>query len=149
MSTPSGNGLKTKRPASRWGLFLARIFGRGAGKEGADEWEELAARYLAGKGYRIAARNVRTRRGEIDIVAEDGETVVFVEVKKRSSAEFGGGEYAIGRAKQRKLVSAAKEFLAREKAQRRVCRFDAVIIQTGGGKPQVDHIENAFGEYYR
>jgi len=132
--------------------FFKRLFGMGGGGQEADgpaAWESRAAEYLVAKGLRVLARNVRTRRGEIDIIAADGETIVFVEVKARRSREFGGPEYAIDAKKRRRLVSAAKEFAVREKLGARACRFDAVLIYTGRSAPEFQHITNAFGETFR
>jgi len=109
-------------------------------------WEERAARFLEGKGYQVIARNSRQRRGEIDIIADDKGTIVFVEVKARRSREFGGPEYAINRTKRRRLVRAAEEFIIRGKLSERPCRFDAVLIYTGGETPEFQHITNAFGD---
>lgn len=89
---------------------------------------------------------MRLRRGEIDIVADDDRTLVFVEVKQRKSTDFGGGEFAINARKRHRLVLAAQEFLLREKLHSQPCRFDAIIIDTGVEPPQFTHIENAFGD---
>jgi putative endonuclease len=89
--------------------------------------EELAARFLAGRGLAIVGRNYRCRLGEIDLIARDGETLVFVEVRMRSSARFGGAIGSITAAKQRKLVAAAGLYLSR-RARAPHCRFDAVLL---------------------
>ena len=90
--------------------------------------EELAAVELERRGYSIVARRYRTRHGEIDIVAEDGDTVVFVEVKARRTAEFGTAAEAVTVWKQRRLVAMAVDYLARNDLDRRPCRFDVVAI---------------------
>ena len=126
---------------------LRRLFGMAGAADEEDTpaaWEERAARFLEDKGFRVIARNSRQRRGEIDIVADDKGTIVFVEVKARGSREFGGPEYAITRKKRRSLVQAAKEFIVRGKLSERPCRFDAVFIYTGGETPEFQHITNAF-----
>jgi putative endonuclease len=73
--------------------------------------EEAAARFLAGKGLEIVARNYRTRFGEIDLVARDGASLVFVEVRLRSSMRFGGAAASVDWRKRQRLESAARHFL--------------------------------------
>ena len=77
--------------------------------------EDLAVAELERRGYAILARRYRTRHGEIDVVARDGETTVFVEVKARTTAEFGTAAEAVTRSKQRRLVSMATDYLARHR----------------------------------
>ncbi len=90
--------------------------------------EETACRHLRKLGYRIVARNWRTRLGEIDIVARDGDILVFVEVKARSSPGYGGPEAAVGPAKRRRLVSVARCFLSATRCEL-ASRFDVVAIE--------------------
>lgn len=132
----------------RFPSALRRLFGRSRAVR-KDDWEALAAEFLAKKGYEIAARNVRMHLGEIDIVAVDGNEIVFVEVKARKSRDFGGPEYAIVEKKKSRLLAAAKEFIARENISRRPCRFDAVFVFTGGARPEFEHITNAFEDEVR
>lgn len=89
--------------------------------------EALAAAFLERQGLAIVARNVRSRFGEIDLVARDGEALVFVEVRLRRSSAFGGAAASITAAKRERLVKAAEGYLARLD---RVppCRFDAVLL---------------------
>jgi putative endonuclease len=89
--------------------------------------EELAARYLATQGLRVIARNYRCRFGEIDLIAKDGEALVFVEVRLRRSGRFGGALASITRAKQKKLIATARCYLS---GLRDVpsCRFDAILL---------------------
>jgi putative endonuclease len=94
------------------------------------EAERDAGRFLERQGLAIVARNYRTRFGEIDLVARDGETVVFVEVRLRSSDRFGGGAESIGEAKRRRIVAAARLYLARLRPEPR-CRFDVVTLDRG------------------
>ena len=140
------------KPASPWAGLFRKLFGLKQGKKrpltGA-AWEARAARFLHRKGWRILARNVRMRLGEIDIIALDQEQIVFVEVKQRRSIEFGGGEYAIGRKKRRRLINAAKEYLVRNHLTERPCRFDTIIIHTGVRPPEFVHTENAFKDNTR
>jgi len=95
-------------------------------KQIGDAGEERAAQFLAGKGLRMVERNFRVKGGEIDIVCRDGKTVVFVEVRRRASADFGGAGASITPAKQKRLVLAARHWLARHGDA--ACRFDCVLI---------------------
>jgi putative endonuclease len=90
--------------------------------------EDLAVAELTRRGYAILERRYRTRHGEIDIVAEDGGTIVFVEVKARATREFGSAAEAITPYKQRRLASMASEYVARRHVTDRPCRFDVVAI---------------------
>ncbi len=89
--------------------------------------EERALGYLLGQGLTLVERNVRSRRGEIDLVMHDAGTLVFVEVRQRSAARFGGAAASIGTVKQARMWRAAQAFLARHPSPP-PCRFDAVCI---------------------
>ena len=95
--------------------------------------ENLAVSELTRRGYAILDRRYRTRRGEIDIVADDGGTIVFVEVKARATGDFGGGAEAVTPFKQRRLVSMAIDYLARRGLTDRPCRFDVIAIDDVDG----------------
>ena len=99
---------------------------RAPGAVGADA-EALAAQYLAARGLTIVARNVKSRFGEIDLVARDGPTLVFVEVRLRRSSAFGAAAASITPAKRARLVAAARIYLARLRDEP-PCRFDAVLF---------------------
>jgi putative endonuclease len=91
--------------------------------------EERAARFLAGRGLTIVERNFRSRRGEIDLIARDGGTLVFVEVRKRTdSTRFGGAAGSVDHRKRRRLEAAALFYLSRLGAEP-PCRFDVVAMQ--------------------
>jgi putative endonuclease len=90
--------------------------------------ENLAVRELTARGYAILARRYRTRHGEIDIVAEQGATIVFVEVRARATAEFGRAAETVTDRKKRKVTAMAVEYLARHRVTNRPCRFDVVAI---------------------
>ena len=90
--------------------------------------EKLAAEHLIANGLTIIDRNFRTRFGEIDLIARDGATLVFVEVRMRSSAAYGGGIESISSAKRARLIAAANGYLATLKREP-PCRFDAVVMQ--------------------
>lgn len=102
--------------------------------------EERAAAFLRGRGLSIVERNWRCRFGEIDLVALDGETLVFVEVRARASRTHGGAAESITAAKRRRLAAAAKQYLARRRSDR-PCRFDALLIESEGG---IAWLRNAF-----
>ena len=109
--------------------------------------EELAARYLEGKGYRITARRWRCRFGELDIVAERGGFLCFVEVKLRRSARYGSGAEYVDRRKQEKLRTAAELYLQSFPTGLQP-RFDVIEVLSpnglGTGNPKIRHIEGAF-----
>lgn len=105
------------------------------------EAEAKAARYLADRGLRVVARNYRTRQGEVDLVARDGATLVFVEVRARSWSAFGGAAGSVDARKQRRIAAAARHYLRRLGAEP-ACRFDVLTLQGPGGEP--DWIRGAF-----
>ena len=107
------------------------------------EAEAAAAAFLERKGLKILERNYRCRLGEIDLVARDGETTVFVEVRSRSSAAFGGAAASITAAKRQRLLRAARHYLSRARTLPR-CRFDALLIE--GEPPRINWVRDAFGE---
>ncbi len=106
--------------------------------------EDLACAELARRGYAILARRYRTRHGEIDVVARDGLTTVFVEVKTRDGSDFGGGAEAVTPWKQRRIARMAMDFLARYRLDDRPCRFDVVTVDLARGAPVVEVYPNAF-----
>lgn len=92
------------------------------------EAERAAETFLLRQGLRIVARNYRTARGEIDIIADDGGTLAFVEVRMRSGNAFGGAEESIDRRKRQRIVAAARHFLASGPSADPPCRFDAMLL---------------------
>ena len=107
------------------------------------EAEQLAAAFLQQHGLEVVARNYRCRFGEIDLIARDGETLVFVEVRMRTSDRFGGAAASITAAKRGKLVRAARHYLAGN-SRAPACRFDALLFH-GSGR-EVEWLKNAFDE---
>jgi putative endonuclease len=89
--------------------------------------EAMAAEFLVARGLTIVARNFRIRRGEIDLIARDGDTLVFVEVRLRRNPNFGGAGASITAAKSTRLVAAARYYLAGLTPEP-PCRFDAVLL---------------------
>ena len=104
------------------------------------EGERLAARHLEQRGYRIVERNFRCRAGEIDIIARDGDTLVFVEVRTRSSDRHGGALETIGVAKQAQIVKVARVYLQTRRPAFDDCRFDVIGITAG----QIELVTDAF-----
>ena len=93
--------------------------------------ERDAAELLLAEGYEIVERNFRCKAGELDIVARDGDVLVFVEVRSRSDDDHGCAVEMIGRAKQRRVVRVARHYLAIAAPQFERCRFDVVAITAG------------------
>ena len=107
--------------------------------------EDLAARELASRGYTILERRYRTEHGELDIVAEDGETIVFVEVRARATAEFGTAAESVTDVKKRRVTRMAVEYLARHGVRDRPCRFDVVAVDAAlSDAPEITVYPNAF-----
>lgn len=103
--------------------------------------ESRAADFLQRAGLRIVARNYHCRRGEIDLVAWEGDTLVFVEVRFRRHRHFGSAGASVDRRKQRKLLAAAESYLQQHRLDC-PCRFDVVAIE--GDEEQIDWIAGAF-----
>lgn len=95
--------------------------------------EDLAADLLAREGLAVLERNFRVKAGEIDLIARDGEEVVFVEVRARASMSYGGAAASVDRSKRRKLARAARVWLA-ARGWTGPCRFDVVAFE--GGRPE-------------
>lgn len=107
--------------------------------------ESLAERALGRAGLRVLERRFRTREGEVDIVALDGEVVVFVEVKTRSGEPIAPPAESVTAGKRRKLARAALAWLARRGWLERRCRFDVVeVISRGPNRAEVRHLRDAF-----
>lgn len=112
------------------------------GRRGEDE----AANYLRGLGYRIVGRRERVLRGDIDIVALDGRTVVFVEVRSRSDTSHGHPAETVGFAKQRRIAVLANAYIRKHRLHDASVRIDvlAVTFTADGDPPVVEHYQNAF-----
>lgn len=93
--------------------------------------EAKVAEFVEARGWKVLERNWRCRYGEMDLVAEDGRTLVFIEVKARSSRRRGSPEEAVNQAKQARLSRIAGEYLAAHGALERTCRFDVVAVEDG------------------
>lgn len=107
--------------------------------------ETEAERELRRKGYRILARNDRTRLGELDLVAESGDVLVFLEVKSRRAGARHDARQAVDGWKQARMIRLAAHYLARHQIRDRCCRFDVMVCEGDLDRPlAVEHIENAF-----
>jgi len=106
--------------------------------------ENLAVWYLKQNGYKIIEQNYRSRMGEIDIIAKDGKTIVFVEVKSRRSIRYGSPKWAVTPKKQRKISMVALHYLKATQQTDTKARFDVVAITSNQDEPQIEIVENAF-----
>ena len=119
---------------------MSHVNRRCQGKAG----EDLAASFLENRGFKIIARNYRFERGEIDLIAEEGDELVFVEVKARRSTIFGAPEDAVTERKQEQVHTVADGYLFERDIENRPCRFDVIAIEFKNGKAEIRHIQNAF-----
>jgi putative endonuclease len=106
--------------------------------------EDLAANFLERKGLKIIKRNYRFERGEIDLIAEEGDELVFVEVKARRSSAFGAPEDAVTEEKQKQVHAVADGYLFEYDIDNRPCRFDVVAVEFKNGNAEIRHIRDAF-----
>jgi len=106
--------------------------------------EHLAARHLKWRGYKIVARNFKAAGAEIDIIARDHDTIVFVEVKARMSDVLGPPELAVDERKQYRIRRAAEIFAGRYQNAERPIRFDVVAIVGDGRGRKLEHLKDAF-----
>ncbi len=113
---------------------------RQVGQEG----EDLAERFLRARGYTILARNYRCRVGEIDVVALNGDTVVFIEVRTLRGCVYGNPLESVDRRKQRQVAKAAAQYLAYHRLSDRAARFDVIGVQGTGAAARVSHVVGAF-----
>ena len=123
--TKAGDGPKTR----------SDLGGRG---------EDLAVAVLKAKGYKIIERNFRSPVGEIDIVALEAQTLVFVEVKTRGSGEFGSAKWAVDHKKRRKISMTALDYLNRKSWGDRPARFDVVAVDMTSGEARIELYRDAF-----
>jgi len=106
------------------------------------------AERLSKSGYTILMRNYRTPFGEVDLIARDGDTIVFVEVKARTGQQYGDPKYAVDRRKQTRLSKAALLYLKDTGQTRSKARFDVVTVQPRNGTTEIEIIRNAFDLAY-
>ena len=118
-------------------MTFARI---SVGKQG----ESLAAEFLRKNGYRIVETNFRNRYGEIDIIAVEGKTLVFIEVKTKTNNKFGPPKMAVNLRKQKQLSKTALAYLTQKKLNNNPARFDVIGISIIEDKTEIELIKNAF-----
>ncbi len=118
-------------------MTISKHFNKFHGSKG----EEIAVNFLKEKKFKILERNYSNKIGEIDIIAEDKNCLVFVEVKARETLQFGRPAEAVDHRKQQKLRNVAQVYLMTKKKELYDCRFDVVEIL---GEEVLQHIENAF-----
>jgi putative endonuclease len=106
--------------------------------------ESIAVRHLKKNGYKILEQNYRNKLGEIDIIAKDKQTLVFVEVKARKSGSYGHPKWAVTTKKQRKIAMVALYYLKATKQPNVKARFDVVAISSLANNPRIEIIKNAF-----
>lgn len=110
-----------------------------------DAVEAAALAFLQTRGLRLLARNAYSRGGELDLVMDDAGSVVFVEVRYRATAGFGGGAASVDAGKRRRLVQAAQAFLVRHPQHAQApCRFDVVAASGDPAAPALDWLRDAF-----
>jgi putative endonuclease len=106
--------------------------------------ESMACEELERCGYAIRERRYRTRFGEIDVIADDGGTVVFVEVKTKTDCTFSDPVESVTKQKQRRLASMAEQYVAYHRLDNTPCRFDVVTVDTSVAPPKLTHYRDAF-----
>ncbi len=111
--------------------------------------ESLAAWYLKKNGYKIIEQNYRTPLGEIDIIAKEKKTIVFVEVKLRRSVRYGNPKWAVTRQKQRKISMVALQYLKSTRQMDAGARFDVVAVTANRDEPRIEIVKNAFELAYK
>jgi putative endonuclease len=117
-------------------------------KELGRKGEDLAVRYLKKNGYQLIERNYICKMGEMDIIAKEKDTLVFIEVKARTSTVFGLPQLAVNPAKQRQLSKVALNFLKEKKLEDVKARFDVVAILLGKKEDEIELIKDAFDLKY-
>lgn len=115
-------------------------------KQSLGRWGEArAAEFLETQGYQIIERNWRCEYGEIDLIAQQADVLVFIEVKARSTQQFGYPEEAVTPSKQQHLIEAAQTYLQAHPEHDGDWRIDVIAVQRAADGPQIHHIENAVG----
>ena len=137
---------KGKRWLAGWRFGRAREPGRPSTSETGMRGELVAYAYLKRRGYRIVAHRYRSRSGEIDLIAWDGDILAFIEVKYRRNRLYGGPEEAVGLAKQRQICRAAADYRLGLRRKAAAWRFDIVGIQGSWEDPEVFLIKYDFRE---
>jgi putative endonuclease len=113
-----------------------------------DRAEHSACRYLRRHGLEFITANYRCRRGEIDLVMRDGDSLVFVEVRYRRRADFGHAAETVSSTKRARIVRCARCYLSQHRAWNEATRFDVVCIEGSPDNAQIEWLKNAFGAEY-
>jgi len=111
-----------------------------------EQGEKLALNFLQQEGLTLILKNYRNKFGEIDLIMEDKQHIVFVEVRLRSSNDFGGALSSVDRRKQTKLINCANQYIANESTHLGF-RFDVIAISPTSGQHKIQWITNAFDEF--
>ncbi len=108
--------------------------------------EDAAVRFLTARGLRILSRNYRRRLGELDVIAREAETLVIIEVRSRTRAEYGGAAASVSFRKQQRIVRAASQLLQRRRELARLpARFDVIVVHEPlSAQPRIEWIQHAF-----
>jgi putative endonuclease len=123
---------------------LPSMYARMARRDLGQRSERVAETFLQGQHYAIIARNYRCALGEIDLIAQDRDTLVFVEVRSHTGERFGDPLESVTFRKQRQIAKAALDYVMRQRVANRPLRFDVIGIRWEGNTPQVSHVKNAF-----
>lgn len=126
---------------------LGYVAGMRTGMEKRDlgrQGEQMAEQFLCARGYEIIVRNYRCTYGEVDLVARDRDTLVFVEVRTQSGSSFGGPLESVTRRKQRQIAKAALHYVVRHRVENQALRFDVIGISWDTSAPQIVHVKGAF-----
>ena len=116
----------------------------GLSQQRGQQAELMACRFLQQRGLRLLARNYRSRRGEIDIVMQDRDALVFVEVRYRHAGSYGHATESVTPHKQRRIIHCARCYLQQYRIDAPAVRFDVVGIELRGGRVLIDWIRDAF-----
>ena len=108
-----------------------------------DIGEKIALEYLKSKGYTIVSKNFRCKQGEIDIIAEDSDNIIFIEVKTRTSTKFGEAKEAVNTEKQKHIYKAAGYFLYKNNLESRFVRIDVIEVYILKNGVKINHIKQA------
>ncbi len=109
--------------------------------------EEVAVKLLRSAGYAILETNFKTIHGEVDVIALDGETIVFVEVKTRTSERYGTAAEAVDARKQRHIINVSHDYLAQKGLEEPYVRFDVIGVMMDGSRSKTEHFKDAFGDF--
>jgi putative endonuclease len=132
------------RPPGRLRAAEPAAGDRSSTRERGREAEAAAARWLEGQGFEVLARNHATRRGEVDLVCREGDTICFVEVRSRAAGGLADPVETVTPRKARRVVAAATDWAARHGALERPMRFDVVAVRLGPGGADFELVRGAF-----